>query len=98
MRKCARIWVTISAGPRAKKIRFVAGPLKRTDCSLVSDGAAAVVLADVETALKLKKAIAFRAAEHVQDFLPMSKRDILKFDGCAQAWKKALAQTGLEAR
>ena len=40
----------------------VAGPLKRTDCSLVSDGAAAVVLADVETALKLKKAIVFRAA------------------------------------
>ena len=34
---------------------FVAGPLKRTDCSLVSDGAAAVVLADVETALQLKQ-------------------------------------------
>ena len=30
---------------------LVAGPLKRTDCSLVSDGAAALVLADVETAL-----------------------------------------------
>jgi len=74
---------------------FVAGPLKRTDCSLVSDGAAAVVLADVETALGLKKAVAFRAAEHVQDFLPMSKRDILKFDGCAQAWNKALAKSGL---
>jgi acetyl-CoA C-acetyltransferase len=29
---------------------FVAGPLKRTDCSLVSDGAAALVLADTETA------------------------------------------------
>ena len=75
---------------------FVAGPLKRTDCSLVSDGAAAVVLADVETALKLKKAIAFRAAEHVQDFLPMSKRDILKFEGCTQAWKSALAKAGLK--
>jgi acetyl-CoA C-acetyltransferase len=80
----------------SEKNPFVAGPLKRTDCSLVSDGAAAVVLADVETALKLKKAIAFRAAEHVQDFLPMSKRDILKFDGCAQAWKKALAKAGLK--
>jgi len=79
----------------SEKNPFVAGPLKRTDCSLVSDGAAAVVLADVETALGLKKAVAFRAAEHVQDFLPMSKRDILKFDGCAQAWKKALARSGL---
>jgi acetyl-CoA C-acetyltransferase len=79
----------------SEKNPFVAGPLKRTDCSLVSDGAAAVVLADVETALGLKKAVAFRAAEHVQDFLPMSKRDILKFEGCAQAWKKALARSGL---
>jgi acetyl-CoA C-acetyltransferase len=79
----------------SEKNPFVAGPLKRTDCSLVSDGAAAVVLADVETALGLKKAVAFRAAEHVQDFLPMSKRDILKFDGCAQAWNKALAKSRL---
>jgi acetyl-CoA C-acetyltransferase len=80
----------------SEKNPFVAGPLKRTDCSLVSDGAAAVVLADVETALKLKKAVAFRAAEHVQDFLPMSKRDILKFEGCAQAWKHALEKAGLK--
>jgi acetyl-CoA C-acetyltransferase len=73
----------------------VAGPLKRTDCSLVSDGAAAIVLADVETALQLGKAVAFRAAEHVQDFLPMSKRDVLKLEGCAQAWKGALGSAGI---
>ena len=74
---------------------FVAGPLKRTDCSLVSDGAAAIVLADVETALRMRKAVAFRAAAHVQDFLPMSKRDILKFEGCAEAWRRALADARL---
>src|SRR6187399_1833293 len=79
----------------SEKNPFVAGSLKRTDCSLVSDGAAAVVLADVETALKLKKAVAFRAAEHVQDFLPMSKRDILKFEGCSRAWQQALSRAGL---
>jgi acetyl-CoA C-acetyltransferase len=73
----------------------VAGPLKRTDCSLVSDGAAAVVLADVSTALSLGKAVAFRAAEHAQDFLPMSRRDVLKLEGCAHAWKRALASAGL---
>jgi acetyl-CoA C-acetyltransferase len=73
----------------------VAGPLKRTDCSLVSDGAAALVLTDVETALKLGKAIVFRAAEHVQDFLPMSRRDILKFEGCAVAWQRALNEAGI---
>jgi acetyl-CoA C-acetyltransferase len=79
----------------SEKNPFVAGPLKRTDCSLVSDGAAAVVLTDIDTALKLDKAVAFRAAEHVQDFLPMAKRDILKFEGCSLAWQRALAKSGL---
>ena len=74
---------------------FVAGPLKRTDCSLVSDGAAALVLADRETAQAMPKAVAFRAASHVQDFLPMAKRDILKFEGCALAWQRALAEAGI---
>jgi len=74
---------------------YVAGPLKRTDCSLVSDGAAALVLADVETALRLNKAVVFRAAEHVQDFLPMAKRDILRFEGCGEAWRRALATAGM---
>jgi acetyl-CoA C-acetyltransferase len=73
----------------------VAGPLKRTDCSPVSDGAAALVLADLDTALSLRKAIVFRAAEHVQDFLPMRRRDVLKFEGCARAWAQALARSRL---
>jgi acetyl-CoA C-acetyltransferase len=74
----------------------VAGPLKRTDCSLVSDGAAAIVLADIETAERLgKPLIAFRAAAHAQDFLPMSKRDILKFEGCTEAWARALKAAGV---
>lgn len=74
----------------------VAGPLKRTDCSLVSDGAAAIVLADIDTAMKLgKPMIAFRAAAHAQDFLPMSKRDILQFEGCREAWSRALGNAGI---
>jgi acetyl-CoA C-acetyltransferase len=74
---------------------FVAGPLKRTDCSLVSDGAAALILADTETALRMPRAVAFRATAHAQDFLPMSKRDILQFEGCAEAWRRALDQAGI---
>ena len=74
----------------SEKNPLVAGPLRRTDCSLVSDGAAALVLADVETALALDKAVVFRAAEHVNDFLPLSKRDIIAFEGPALAWKRAL--------
>ena len=74
---------------------FVAGPLKRTDCSLVSDGAAAIVLTDIDTALSMKRAVMFRANEHVQDFLPMSKRDILLFEGCEIAWQRALKKAGI---
>ena len=71
---------------------LVAGPLKRTDCSLVSDGAAALVLTDVETALTMPKAIAFRATAQVNDYLPLSRRDIVAFEGPAEAWRRALAQ------
>jgi acetyl-CoA C-acetyltransferase len=79
----------------SEKNPFVAGPLKRTDCSLVSDGAAALVLTDVETALGMDKAVVFRAAAQVSDFLPMSKRDIVLFEGCEAAWTKALAEARL---
>jgi len=79
----------------SEKNPFVAGPLKRTDCSLVSDGAAALVLTDPATALGMKKAVAFRGMAHVQDFLPMSKRDILKFEGCSRAWGEALGDANL---
>jgi acetyl-CoA C-acetyltransferase len=75
---------------------YVAGPLKRTDCSLVSDGAAALVIADTETALRMRRAVAFRATAHAQDFLPMSKRDIVDFEGCAEAWRRALDQAGIQ--
>src|SRR6201986_3257459 len=81
--------------PEREKNPYVAGPLKRPDCSLVSDGAAALVLADVETALAMRKAVIFRASAHVQDFLPMSKRDILKFEGCGEAWRRALGAAGI---
>lgn len=74
---------------------YVAGPLKRTDCSLVSDGAAALVLADEDTARTLKKSVRFRAAVHVNDYLPLSRRDPTRFDAGALAWGKALEQTGL---
>lgn len=74
---------------------LVAGPLKRTDCSLVSDGAAAVVLADVDTALTLDKAIALRATAQVNDYLPMSRRDMTFLEGCARAWTDALGAARL---
>jgi acetyl-CoA C-acetyltransferase len=53
------------------------------------------VLADIDTALKMKRAVWFRGIGHAQDFLPMSKRDILAFEGCTVAWRRALAQAGI---
>jgi acetyl-CoA C-acetyltransferase len=79
----------------SEKNPVVAGPLKRTDCSLVSDGAAAAVLTDLGTALRMDKAVAFRGTAHVQDFLPMSKRDIVRFEGCREAWMRALGKAAV---
>lgn len=74
---------------------YVAAPLRRTDCALVSDGAAALVLADEATAAGLKRAIDFRARAHENDIMAMSRRDILAFDGARRAWAGALEQAGL---
>src|ERR1700726_4294717 len=79
----------------SEKNPYVAGPLKRTDCSLVSDGAAALILTDSEAAKTMGKAVNFRAIAHAQDFLPMSKRDILQFEGCTVAWQRALQTAGV---
>src|SRR6201992_3363894 len=80
----------------SEKNPYVAGPLKRTDCSLVSDGAAALVLMDAASARSQKKAINFRSVADAQDFLPMSKRDILQFEGCTVAWQRALERAGVK--
>ncbi len=73
----------------------VAGPLRRTDCSLVSDGAAALVLADAELAATMRRAVAFRAREHVNDFMPLSRRDMTAFEGARRAWSQARERAGI---
>lgn len=74
---------------------YVAPPLRRTDCSLISDGAAAMVIADADTAAGLQRAIAFRARTQVNDSMALSRRDPTEFAGATQAWAKSLAQAGL---
>ncbi len=73
----------------------VAGPLRRTDCSLVSDGAAVLVLADAETAAGMQRAIGFRGRVQANDILAMSRRDVLEFAGARRAWAGALGAAGL---
>lgn len=76
----------------------IAAPLRKTDCSLVSDGAAALVLADEKTARSMKKAVAFRARAQINDFLPMSRRDVAAFEGPRRAWAKALGDARCHVR
>jgi acetyl-CoA C-acetyltransferase len=79
----------------SEKNPYVARPLKRTDCSLVSDGAAALVLADADTARAMGKAVRFRAAVQVNEYLPIAARDIIRFEGARAAWQRAYEQAGV---
>jgi acetyl-CoA C-acetyltransferase len=79
----------------SEKNPFVARPLKRTDCSLVSDGAAALVLTDEETAKGMAKAVRFRAAVQATDHMPIAGRDIIRFEGARAAWARGLDAAGL---
>lgn len=79
----------------SEKNPCVAPPLRRTDCSLVSDGAAAIVVADAETAASMERGIAFRGRAHANEVFALARRDPTDFVGARTAWAKALAEAGL---
>lgn len=74
---------------------IVAAPLKVTDCSLVSDGAAALVLVADEVAGDFNKAVRMRSVAQVNDVLPMSQRDVLAFEGPRRAIHLAYDRAGI---
>ncbi|MEM6824356.1 MAG: acetyl-CoA acetyltransferase [Pseudomonadota bacterium] len=73
----------------------VAGPLRRTDCSLISDGAAALVVTTRDIAQGLARAVAFRARAQRMDVMPMSRRDPTAFEGARAAWTAAKDAAGV---
>ena len=75
----------------SEKNPLVAPPLKRSDCSMISDGAAALIIADDDLALEAERAISFKARVQMNDLMPMSKRDKTEFRGASLSWKKALS-------
>ena len=75
----------------SEKNPLVAPPLKRSDCSMISDGAAALIIADDELASEAERSISFKARVQMNDLMPMSKRDKTEFRGAALSWKKALS-------
>jgi acetyl-CoA C-acetyltransferase len=74
---------------------LVAPPLRRTDCSLVTDGAAALVIADSDYAEGVARVIRFRARKQVNDILAISRRDVTAFEGARRAWAGALSEANL---
>ncbi len=74
---------------------LVAPPLRRTDCSLISDGAAALVVAAPDVARSAGRRVGFRARAQANDFMALSKRDPLEFAGVRRAWNSAIEQAGI---
>ena len=73
----------------------VAEPLRRTDCSPVSDGAAAVVLSTRPTAGAATDPVRLAGFGHANDFLPAARRDPLEFAGSVAAWQRAMTMAGI---
>lgn len=74
---------------------LIADPLKVSDCSLISDGAAAVVITRRERLSDFAWGVGFRAAEQVNDFLPLSAKDLAAFEGPRRAFDKAYRAAGV---
>jgi acetyl-CoA C-acetyltransferase len=74
----------------------VAGPLRRTDCSPISDGAAALVLTAPGLAPAGTTPVAIRAMAQRNDYLPMSRRDPVTFDAGRRAWESVLHTAGVD--
>jgi len=79
----------------SEKNPMIAEPLKKTDCSLVSDGAAAIVVCRTDRAKDFSKAVGFRARVQVNDYLPLSAKDLTRLEGPAEAFRRAYAAAGV---
>ena len=76
----------------SEKNPLIAPPLRLSDCSLVTDGAAAVVLTSRPSAARH---VRIAAAEHVSDYLPMGRRDFIAFEGPERAIRQAYEAAGI---
>lgn len=74
---------------------LIADPLRLSDCSLITDGAAAIIIASPERAKQFKKEVVIKGKAHVSDLIPMSTRDFLAFEGPEKAIKTALQSAGI---
>ena len=73
---------------------MVADPLRRTDCSPVSDGAAAVVLS-TSPAAGANAPVRLAGFGQANDFFPAERRDPTAFAATRASWERALAMAGV---
>ena len=73
---------------------MVADPLRRTDCSPVSDGAAAVVISTSATG-GATAPVRLAGFGHANDFFPAEKRDPTEFAATRVSWERALGMAGV---
>ncbi|RAX46433.1 thiolase domain-containing protein [Arthrobacter sp. AQ5-06] len=74
---------------------MVADPLRRTDCSPVSDGSAAVVLSVSPTG-GATAPVRLAGFGHANDFFPAERRDPTAFAATRVSWQRALGMAGVE--
>jgi len=79
----------------SEKNPLIAPPLRLTDCSLVSDGAAAVVLTRADNAAGFAREVRLRGTCQVNDVMPMAGRDLLALDGARTAIARVLADADI---
>lgn len=79
----------------SEKNPIVAAPLKKTDCSLVSDGAAALVLCHADMVADFRRAVGFRGSAHINDLLPLSAKDLTRLEGPEAAFYLAYKRAGI---
>ncbi|PVZ60408.1 acetyl-CoA acetyltransferase [Arthrobacter sp. H-02-3] len=73
---------------------MVADPLRRTDCSPVSDGAAAVVLSVAPTG-GATAPVRLAGFGQANDFFPAERRDATEFAATRVSWQRALRMAGV---
>jgi acetyl-CoA C-acetyltransferase len=74
---------------------IVAAPLRRTDCSPVSDGAAALVLSKHAMSGASAPPVRVSGIGQANDFLPASRRDPLAFAATRASVERAFAMAGV---